>query len=163
MYVFKGNPNRDRSDIRCFDGRYELIEMSDVFNERRLKVLIFLSVDRFKVKRISKREIWPLYLRVHNLCLKEANNCFNSSIAGAFYSRRKPTEKMMETLLSRLECELHDLRDEPIEIVVDEAVWKIEVRLNHGIADMAAQQVIFGILVGPGVRLYKMLHKGNSY
>ncbi|KAL6723670.1 hypothetical protein Aduo_018649 [Ancylostoma duodenale] len=84
-------------------GYYRNIETPDEFEERRLTVLLSLSVDGFKPRRISKREMWPVYLRVDGLPPVDANKYFNSIIAGAIFSRIKPTEKMVETLFSRLE------------------------------------------------------------
>ncbi|RCN34069.1 hypothetical protein ANCCAN_20090 [Ancylostoma caninum] len=159
--------NHERNDVRLFDGYYQNIETRDAFENNHLRVLLSLSIDGFRPRRLSKREIWPLYLRIDCLPQNEANNYYNSILAGTIQSRMKPTEKVLETLFSRLESELHDLRDSPIEIDVGGTSWLVEVKLYKGVADMAvrgnfsvcfndtagninrectqAQQVLFGV------------------
>ncbi|CAJ0607586.1 unnamed protein product [Cylicocyclus nassatus] len=134
----------DRSDIRSFPGYREAIETADEFRQGQIKVLLSVSLDGFRPKRIAKREIWPLYLRVEGLPQSDANKYHNFLLAGAIYSRLKPSDKMMETLFSRFESELASLRDAPIEVEFGGITWNVKVQLYKGVADMAAQQALYG-------------------
>ncbi|VDM66995.1 unnamed protein product, partial [Strongylus vulgaris] len=145
LHEDRENPTNDRSDIRQFDGFYENIETAEEFSQKRLKVLLSISIDGFVPKRITRREMWPLYLRVDNLPRQEADKYVNSLLCGIIYSLSKPSSKMLETLFARLESELTALQLEPIEIEVDGHCWSIDVSLYRGVADMAAQKALFGI------------------
>ncbi|VDK56392.1 unnamed protein product [Cylicostephanus goldi] len=135
----------DRSDIRLFPGFREAIETANEFCAHRLRILLSLSVDGFVPKRLSRREIWPLYLRLENVSRDEGNNFHNSLLAGILCTPVKPSDLMMETLFSRLESELSALRDTPMEVNINGAVWTLEVSLYRGIADMAAQKILYGM------------------
>ncbi|VDK50112.1 unnamed protein product [Cylicostephanus goldi] len=169
--------SEDCSDKRLFEGYYNNIESLSSFNDDRVKVLLSLSLDGFVPRRIQsltshwflvqkrkytltfRREIWPLCLRVDGLPPSEADKFINSIVAGTMLSRLKPSEKMIE-LFSRLDSELRSLREAPLEIVIGDVLWTVEVELFR--ADMAvilricvtcpilsfeiqAQQVLFGI------------------
>ncbi|VDM78666.1 unnamed protein product [Strongylus vulgaris] len=145
-----GSPAHDRSDIRYFDGFYKSIESAEDFRRGRMKILLSLSIDGFVPKRISRREMWLLYLRVDDLPKEEADKYLNSILCGIIYSLKKPSARMLETLFARLESELNALKTEPIEIEIDGYCWSIEVNVNRGIADMSfrtfeAQNALFGI------------------
>ncbi|CAJ0590959.1 unnamed protein product [Cylicocyclus nassatus] len=128
---------KDRSDIGSFPGYRKAIERIDEFRKGHIKLLLSVSLDGFRPRRISKREIWPLYLRVEGLPQSEANKYHNFLLAEAIYSRIKPADKMMEILFTRFESELASLRDAPLEVQLNRNTWNVEVRLYKGVADMA--------------------------
>ncbi|VDK42806.1 unnamed protein product, partial [Cylicostephanus goldi] len=47
--------------------------------------------------------------------------------------------------LSKLYSELLSLHETPLEVVVGEETWTVDVRLFRGVADMPAQQALFGV------------------
>ncbi|VDK57804.1 unnamed protein product [Cylicostephanus goldi] len=128
--------DEDRGDIRLYEGYYENIENSNEFARKELKILLSLSTDGFRPRRLSKREVWPLYIRVEGLPQAEANDFYNSILSGVIYNRLKPSDRMVETLFLRLESELHDLHESPFQLQVGEELWNIKIALYRGIADM---------------------------
>ncbi|KAL6737908.1 hypothetical protein Aduo_011511 [Ancylostoma duodenale] len=140
-----GGPTYDRSDVRYFQWFYQKIETSEEFHNNHLKVLLSVSIDGFVPKRISRREVWPLYLRVDNIRKSEADKYINSMLSGMFFSLVKPTDQMIEVLFSRIELEMKALQEVPIMINVDGNVWTLEISLHRGIADIGAQKTLFGV------------------
>ncbi|EYB81442.1 hypothetical protein Y032_0384g412 [Ancylostoma ceylanicum] len=140
-----GVPAHDRSDVRYFQGFSQNIETSEEFQSNHLKILLSLSIDGFVPKRISRREIWPLYLRVDNIRKSETDKYVNSMLSGMLFSLVKPTDQMMEVLFSRIESEMKALQELPIMINVDGDVWTLQISLHKGIADMGAQKTLFGV------------------
>ncbi|WKY06120.1 hypothetical protein Q1695_006377 [Nippostrongylus brasiliensis] len=102
-----------------------------------MKVMLTLSTDGFKPKRIARREIRPLYLRVDDLETRQANNFMNTVLSGTIYSSRRPAENLFSALFSRLQIELHSLEENPIAIEYEGEVWRVSVTLFRGVADMA--------------------------
>lgn len=90
-----------RKDIRLFPGFAESIESVSEFQNNRLRLMLSISTDGFKAKRITRKDMWPLYLRVDDLGWKEANKYENSILCGAIYGRTKPNDILIENLLSR--------------------------------------------------------------
>ncbi|VDP52881.1 unnamed protein product [Heligmosomoides polygyrus] len=88
----------DRSDVHFFKQFMESVESLEEYGNRHMKVMLTLSTDGFKPKRIS-----------------------------------------------RLEIELHSLEENPLAIEFGGEVWRVSVALFRGVADMAAQNVLFGI------------------
>ncbi|KAL6723783.1 hypothetical protein Aduo_018752 [Ancylostoma duodenale] len=131
----RAEQNHWRNDVRLSDGYYQNIETRDAFENKHLRVLLSLSIDGFRPRRLSKREIWPFHLCTDCLPQNEAHNYYNSILTGTIQSRMKLTEKVLETLFSRLESKLH----------VGGTSWLVEVKLYKGVADMAAQHVLFGV------------------
>ncbi|KAL6723377.1 hypothetical protein Aduo_018389 [Ancylostoma duodenale] len=97
-------------------------------SSNKLRLSLTVSIDGFTARRLSKREKWPHYLGVVNLPQKEADHYFNSILAGAVYSRSKPSLEAIELSCARLEGELTNLHGSPIEV---------EGRFYRGIADVA--------------------------
>ncbi|CAJ0597119.1 unnamed protein product, partial [Cylicocyclus nassatus] len=138
-------PALNRSDVRFFDSFYQGIEKVDDFDRNRLKIVLSLSIDGFVPKRLTRREVWPIYLRVDNLPKAVADNYYNSILCGVYFSFSKPSSKMLEALFSRLESEIRSLRIEPLMIEVDGVNWVLNVEIQRGIADMGAQKALFGL------------------
>ncbi|VDO19827.1 unnamed protein product [Heligmosomoides polygyrus] len=82
--------------------------------------------------------MWPLYLRVDDINGNESNRFENSILCGAIYGRTRPNDLLIDNLLTRLE-------DRPIVIASAGKVWHISAKIYRGVADMAAQQALFGI------------------
>ncbi|VDK45425.1 unnamed protein product [Cylicostephanus goldi] len=145
LHEAEADRGEDRSDTRLFTGYREAIESANEFFACRLRILLSLSVDGFIPRRLSRREVWPLYLRIENIARAEGDNFYNTLLAGALYTPAKPSDAMMETLFSRLESELSDLQANPIAVDMDGSTWTVEVHLYRGIADMAAHKILYGV------------------
>ncbi|VDK46065.1 unnamed protein product [Cylicostephanus goldi] len=142
-HLFLGAQTNDRSDVRLFDAYYQSIEKENEFRQNQLKILLTVSLDGFVPKGLTRREIWPLYLRVENISQPDADKFTNSILCGVLYTQSKPTQKMLETLFGRLESELRSLHEDPLQIEVNDVLWPVHVSLYRGMADMGAQRALF--------------------
>ncbi|KAL6735327.1 hypothetical protein Aduo_005779 [Ancylostoma duodenale] len=96
-----------------------------------------------QLSEVLARDIEKIIASHQSLHEHRANKYFNSIIAGAIFSRIKPTERMVETLISRLESELCDLRDAPLEIMVNGVLWTVQVKLFCDVADRPSKLYLY--------------------
>ncbi|RCN45717.1 hypothetical protein ANCCAN_08285, partial [Ancylostoma caninum] len=137
--------SEDRSDVRQLSSFYNNIEPVQEFLSNEITILLSISLDGFVPRRLSCRNVWPLYVRIDDLPRKEGNEYVNSMIAGVAYTHKKPSDIVCETLFSRLEREVMELSNQPINVDVDGVVWKIKVKIHRGVVDMDAQKAMFGL------------------
>ncbi|VDL80667.1 unnamed protein product [Nippostrongylus brasiliensis] len=98
-----------------------------------MKVMLTL-----KPKRISRREIWTLYLRVDDLETRKSDSFMNTVLSGSIYCSKEPNEKLISALFSRLQLELRGLGENPIAIEYEGEVRRVSVALFRGVADMVS-------------------------
>ncbi|WKY07003.1 hypothetical protein Q1695_006859 [Nippostrongylus brasiliensis] len=116
MHEEEGRQLTNRSDVRFFTRFIESVESAENFQNRHMKVMLTLSTDGYKPKRISRREIWPLYLRIDDLRTRQANEFMNTIFCYSIFCSREPSENLISAPFSRLYMELRSLGENPIVI-----------------------------------------------
>ncbi|VDL65559.1 unnamed protein product [Nippostrongylus brasiliensis] len=89
---------------------------------------LYANVDCSFFRLVRSMKIWPLYLRIDDLQTRQANDFMNTILRGSIFCN------------SKLQMELRSLGENPIVIE-----YEVSVKLFRGVADMAAQNDLFGI------------------
>ncbi|VDL82713.1 unnamed protein product [Nippostrongylus brasiliensis] len=131
------------SETSSFPQYLQEIESFSRFRNSEITVVLTMSVDGVRFKKLSRSEAWPIYIRLEGLPSKEKNKYENIMLAGILFARNTPTERLFSELFSRLKHELTALEAGiPIQLVTpaSTSTWICTPKLTHGIID-------FGILV----------------
>ncbi|CAJ0606480.1 unnamed protein product [Cylicocyclus nassatus] len=139
----------------------EIEEEGDTLSDRTLYYSMYVQhfgISLVQVKRMEALMV-VIYGSAPPITYEQNVASFNSDALTEYNIKRTYYCSSCEGLLSqwrdvcdnegcelhRLEAELSALRSEPIEIDVDGYGWTIDVTLNKGVADLAAQQGLFGV------------------
>ncbi|KAL6731175.1 hypothetical protein Aduo_002075 [Ancylostoma duodenale] len=76
----------------------EDIERPEDYIRRRIKVVLILNFDRVRMKKLSRTETWPVYLRLEGLPSDVKNNILLPAI---MFISKTPTERLLRELFSR--------------------------------------------------------------
>ncbi|CAJ0590064.1 unnamed protein product [Cylicocyclus nassatus] len=154
-----------RSEATDFPMFKNNVESPDEFSRHIMSLQLTIATDGFVPARLSRQELWPLYVRVDDLPSKIGNNYLNIIMAGVLWTSKTPHEELWEGLWTHLATELALVNSEPLQILdnVTGNLWTIRLRLTHAVVDYKGLKDIFGIprwLSRYGC--HKCLFPGNS-
>ncbi|WKY05429.1 hypothetical protein Q1695_005998 [Nippostrongylus brasiliensis] len=138
-------------DIQEFTATYWEIESFSRFRNSEITVVLTMSVDGVRFKKLSRSEAWPIYIRLEGLPSKEKNKYENIMLAGILFARNTPTERLFSELFSRLKHELTALEAGiPIQLVTpaSTSTWICTPKLTHGIIDFGVRCCLDGMGLG---------------
>ncbi|PIO60583.1 hypothetical protein TELCIR_17919 [Teladorsagia circumcincta] len=132
-----GETTSERSESNSFPLYKRSIETLTEFDERKIKIVLTLNFDGVKLKKLSRSEAWPIYIRLEGLPFKEKNKIENIILAGITFTRKTPTEKLLTEMFGRLRQELAMLSENGIPIVHNDTTWFCTPVLANGVIDFA--------------------------
>ncbi|KAK6019460.1 hypothetical protein OSTOST_14904 [Ostertagia ostertagi] len=135
----------ERSETTSFPWYKRSIETLTEFDERKMKIILTLNFDGVKLKKLSRSEAWPIYMRLEGLPFKEKNKIENVLLAGITFTRKAPTEKLLTEMFGRLREELEMLSENGIPVSHNGTTWFCTPILAHGTNDFAALKTLYDL------------------
>ncbi|CAJ0605969.1 unnamed protein product [Cylicocyclus nassatus] len=112
-YFYSGT----RSEATDFPMFKSNVESPDEFSRHIMSLQLTIATDGFVPARLSRQELWPLYVRVDDLPSKIGNNYLNIIMAGVLWTSKTPHEELWEGLWTHLATELALVNSEPLQIL----------------------------------------------
>ncbi|KAK6017551.1 hypothetical protein OSTOST_16924 [Ostertagia ostertagi] len=88
--IHSGEASSKRCETTSFPRYKRSIETLTEFDERKIKIILTLNFDGVKLKKLSRSEAWPIYIRLEGLPFKEKNKIENVVLAGITFTRKLP-------------------------------------------------------------------------
>ncbi|CAJ0605772.1 unnamed protein product [Cylicocyclus nassatus] len=136
-----------RSDAIDFPLFKKNMESSEEFSRRRITLQLSIATDGFTPARLSRQELWPLYVRIDDLPSKIGNMYLNIILAGVLWTTKTPHEELWEGLWTHMVTELAVVNCNELLQIRDVTgdLWTVSLRLTHAVVDYKGLQDIFGI------------------
>lgn len=140
----RGERNRCRETTN-FAAYEEDIETLEEFVGFEMKVVLTMNFDGVRLKKISRSEMWPVYMRLEGLPFKEKNKYENNILVALLISRKPPSQHLLRELFYRMKTELRDLAEHPVPVDDKNGQeWKLRPVLSNAVMDFAALRTLFG-------------------
>ncbi|KAL6738581.1 hypothetical protein Aduo_012116 [Ancylostoma duodenale] len=122
------------------------IESRVEFDNRKINVVLTISFDGVKLKKLTRCEAWPICLRMEGLTVREKNKPENIILAGVMFTSKNPNERLLDRLFSRLAQELVDLKVSGVTVKDDNGLeWTCYPTLRNAVMDFAALKDLYGL------------------
>ncbi|KAL6734967.1 hypothetical protein Aduo_005453 [Ancylostoma duodenale] len=133
----------ETSDFRQYR---EDIERPDDYVRHRLNVVLTLNFDGVKLKKLSRNEAWPVYLRIEGLPSGEKDKPNNILLPAIMFIAKTPTEHLLRELFFRLKRELAELNDAGLMIRDStDTEWRCFPKIMNGVIDFSACKILYTI------------------
>ncbi|KIH61433.1 hypothetical protein ANCDUO_08297 [Ancylostoma duodenale] len=87
------------------------IESPSEFDANKINIVLTLSIDGVKLKKLLRSEAWPIYLRLEGLPFKEKNNPEHNILAAIMFTSKTPSEALLYELFSRADVRQYVIRN----------------------------------------------------
>ncbi|CAJ0593808.1 unnamed protein product [Cylicocyclus nassatus] len=121
-----------RSEATDFPMFKNNVESPDEFSRHIMSLQLTIATDGFVPARLSRQELWPLYVRVDDLPSKIGNNYLNIIMAGVLWTSKTPHEELWEGLWTHLATELALVNSEPLQILDNENLLLAKIKELEG-------------------------------
>ncbi|RCN48499.1 hypothetical protein ANCCAN_05495 [Ancylostoma caninum] len=151
-----GQHDEHRPETPDFGQYREDIERPEEYGRRRIKVVLTLNFDGVKMRRLSRTEAWPVYLRLEGLPSDDKNNAENILLPAIMFVAKTPTKRLLRELFSRLKRELEQLSTDGISIMdSSNAVWLCFPKIMNSVMDFSVLAVNYLMVSTKGRRCDK--------
>ncbi|KAK6061271.1 hypothetical protein COOONC_01068 [Cooperia oncophora] len=133
--IHAGDDSGKRSETYSFPWYKRFIETHTDFDECKINIILTINFDGVKLKKLSRSQTWPIYLRIEGLPFKEKNKVENIGIT---FSKKAPQKPCCEKCFLDFVANWRRCWTAEIPIVVDDRTWFCTPVLSKGVIDFSA-------------------------